>query len=144
MRLVDMLMCFPFMIVAMAIASLPGPSLRNLIFIIAVLSRAEIARIVRAQTLSLKKQNFILTARMMGFSDGFIIFHHILPNLLPSIAAASTMSMANAILMEAALSFLGLGVRDPLPSWGNILANIFVSHDRELLDCFCDRELLFP
>lgn len=123
MRLVDMLMCFPFMIVAMAIASLLGPSLRNLIFIIAVLSWAEIARIVRAQILSLKKQNFILAAKMMGFSDGFIIFHHILPNLLPSIAAASTMSMANAILMEAALSFLGLGVRDPLPSWGNILAN---------------------
>ena len=123
MRIIDVLMCFPFMITAMAIASLIGPSLKNLIIIIAILSWTEVARIVRAQILSLKKQNFILVAKTMGFSDFFIIIKHILPNIFPLIIVAATISMASAILMEASLSFLGLGVKDPMPSLGNILSN---------------------
>ncbi len=123
MRLIDIVMCFPFIITAMAIAAIIGPSLRNLIIIISILSWTEVARIVRAATLSLKKQNFIIMSKTIGFSDIFIIIKHILPNVLPIIIVASSISMANAILIEASLSFLGLGVKDPMPSLGNILSN---------------------
>lgn len=123
MRIIDIVMCFPFIITAMAIAAIIGPSLRNLIIIISILSWTEVARIVRAATLSLKKQNFIIMSKTIGFSDIFIIIKHIVPNVLPMIIVASSISMANAILIEASLSFLGLGVKDPMPSLGNILSN---------------------
>lgn len=123
MRLIDIVMCFPFIITAMAIAAIIGPSLGNLIIIIAVLSWTDVARVVRAAVLSLKKQNFIVMSKTVGFSDMFIIIKHILPNAFPLIIVAASISMANAVLIEASLSFLGLGVKDPMPSLGNILAN---------------------
>ena len=123
MRLIDVVLCFPFIITAMAIAAIIGPSISNLIIIIAVLSWTDVARVLRAEVLSLKKQNFIIMSKTVGFSDMFIIIKHILPNAFPLIIVAASISMANAVLIEASLSFLGLGVKDPMPSLGNILAN---------------------
>lgn len=121
MRIIDVLMCFPFFIVAISLASILGPSIRNLVLIISLLSWIEVARIVRAQTLTLKKRDFVTIAKVIGFNDIRIVIRDILPNVFPSIIVASTISMANAILMEASLSFIGLGVKDPMPSLGNIL-----------------------
>lgn len=123
MRIIDIVMCFPFIITAMAIAAIIGPSLSNLVIIISILSWTDVARIVRAEVLSLKKQNFIIMSKTIGFSDIFIIIKHILPNVLPMIIVAASISMANSILIEASLSFLGMGVKDPMPSLGNILSN---------------------
>lgn len=123
MRIIDILMCFPFFIVAISIASIVGPSLKNLIIIISVLSWTEVARIVRAQTLSLKNRDFVHISKVIGFNSKNIIVNDILPNVIPSIIVAATISMANSILMEASLSFLGLGVKEPMPSWGNILTS---------------------
>lgn len=122
-RTVDCVMCFPFILTAMAIATVIGPSLRNMIFIIAVLSWTDTERIIRASVMSLKGENFICFAKSIGFSDVFIIWKHILPGVFPMLIASITISMANSILIEASLSFLGLGVKDPMPSLGNILAN---------------------
>ncbi|CEN79124.1 oligopeptide ABC transporter permease [Paraclostridium sordellii] len=121
MRIVDIVMCFPFFIVAIALAAVVGSSVLNLIIIIGILSWTEIARIVRSEVLSIKRREFITASKAIGFSNRDIIIKHILPNLLPSILVAMTLSMANAILMEASLSFLGMGVKPPMPSWGNML-----------------------
>ena len=99
-----------------------GPSMTNLIFIIAILEWTKIARIVRAEILSLKNRNYIKAARSLGLRNIRIIIKHVLPNTFASIMVFSTLAIANGILTEAALSFLGLGVRPPQPSWGNMLA----------------------
>lgn len=121
MRIVDIVMCFPFFIVAIALAAIVGPSVVNLIIIIAILSWTDIARIVRAEVLSIKERDFIMASKAIGFNNLDIILKHIIPNVLSSILVATTLSMANAILMEASLSFLGMGVKPPMPSWGNML-----------------------
>ena len=121
MRIVDIVMCFPFFIVAIALAAIIGPSVVNLIIIIAILSWTDIARIVRAEVLSIKERDFIMASKAIGFNNLDIILKHIIPNVLSSILVATTLSMATAILMEASLSFLGMGVKPPMPSWGNML-----------------------
>lgn len=121
MRIVDIVMCFPFFIVAIALAAIVGPSVVNLIIIIAILSWTDIARIVRAEVLSIKERDFIMASKAIGFNNLDIILKHIIPNVLSSILVATTLSMATAILMEASLSFLGMGVKPPMPSWGNML-----------------------
>lgn len=123
MRVIDILMCFPFFIVAIAIAAVIGPSLKNLVIIIAILSWTDVARIVRSQALSLKNRDFVVMSRVIGFSNLEILVKNILPHVMPSVIVAATISMANSILMEAGLSFLGLGIKDPMPSWGNILSS---------------------
>ena len=122
MRITDIIMCFPFFIVAIALAAMVGPSMTNLIFIIAILEWTKIARIVRAEILSLKNRDYIKAARSLGLGNIRIIIKHVLPNTFASIMVFSTLAIANGILTEAALSFLGLGVRPPQPSWGNMLA----------------------
>ncbi len=122
MRITDVIMCFPFFVVAIALAAMIGPSMMNLIFIIAILEWTKIARIVRAEVLSLKERDFIQASRSMGLSKMEIIIRHILPNTFASIMVFATLAIANGILTEAALSFLGLGVRPPQPSWGNMLS----------------------
>ena len=121
MKIVDIVMCFPFFIVAIALAAIVGPSVVNLIIIIAILSWTDIARIVRAEVLSIKERDFIMASKAIGFNNLDIILKHIIPNVLSSILVATTLSMATAILMEASLSFLGMGVKPPMPSWGNML-----------------------
>ena len=122
MRITDIIMCFPFFIVAIALAAIVGPSMMNLVLIISILEWTKVARIVRAQVLSLKERDFILASRSLGLNRLDIIIKHIFPNTLSSIMVFATLAIANGILTEAALSFLGLGVRPPQPSWGNMLS----------------------
>jgi len=122
MRITDIIMCFPFFVVAIVMAAIVGPSMVNLIFIIAILEWTKIARIVRAEVLSLKERDFITASRSMGLNEFEIIVRHVLPNTFASILVFATLAIANGILTEAALSFLSMGVRPPQPSWGNMLA----------------------
>lgn len=122
MRITDIIMCFPFFVVAIALAAMIGPSMMNLIFIIAILEWTKIARIVRAEVLSIKQRDFIQASQALGLNKMEIIFKHILPNTFGSVMVFATLAIANGILTEAALSFLGLGVRAPQPSWGNMLS----------------------
>lgn len=122
MRIVDVFMCFPFFIIAIAMAAILGPSLWNVIIIIGILSWTGIARIVRAEVLKLKKMEYIEAAYALGIKNHTILLKHLLPNVMGSVIVASTLSIANGILTEAALSFLGMGVKPPQPSWGNMLS----------------------
>jgi peptide/nickel transport system permease protein len=122
MRVVDIIMCFPFFVIAISIAAILGPSARNVVIIITILQWTNIARIVRGEILVLRKKDFIESARALGLRPGEIIRKHILPNTFAPIIVYSTLGVANAILLEAGLSFLGMGVRQPQPSWGNMLS----------------------
>lgn len=121
MRVIDIIMCFPFFVIAVSIAAIFGAGIKNLIIIIGLLMWPNIARIVRAEILSVKENDYILAAKAMGLSSFEIIRHHILPNVMSSILVAATLAIASGILTEASLSFLGIGVKLPQPSWGNML-----------------------
>lgn len=121
MRIIDVIMCFPFFVIAVSVAAVLGPGVKNLIIIIGFLMWPNIARIVRAEILSLKENDYIMSAKAMGLSSFEIIKSHILPNIMSPILVASTLAIANGILTEASLSFLGIGVKLPQPSWGNML-----------------------
>lgn len=123
MRLADIVLCLPMFILASAITAIIGPNIRNLIIIIALLSWADVSRIVRAQVIQERNQEYILSAKLANWTSLEIIRFHFIPHLIPQLVVASTISMANAILMEASLSFLGLGVKMPMPSLGNMLNN---------------------
>ena len=121
MRIIDVIMCFPFFVIAVSVAAITGPGVKNLIIIIGFLMWPNIARIVRAEILSLKENDYILAAKAMGLSSFEIITNHILPNIMSPVLVAATLAIANGILTEASLSFLGIGVKLPQPSWGNML-----------------------
>lgn len=122
MRIVDVFMCFPFFVLAITIAAILGPDIWNVMFIIGALAWTSIARIVRAEILSLKQREFVEAARALGLNGIEIIFRHLLPNVLAPIIVYATLNIAYGILSEAGLSYLGLGVKQPQPSWGNMLA----------------------
>lgn len=122
MRLTDMVMCFPFYSIAITLAALFGASLWNVVIIIGFLNWTGLARLVRAEFLSLREREFVQAARAIGVSDLTIIMRHLLRNAYAPILVYSTLAVATAVLAESALSFLGLGVRPPQPSWGNILS----------------------
>ncbi len=134
MRIVDIIMCFPFFVIALCIASITGPSFYNTIFIIGILGWPGVCRIVRSQVLSLKNVEYVDAARSLGLSQMEIIFRHILPNASGPIIVYTTLSVANAILMEASLSFLGLGIAMPQSSWGTILST--AQNMQILQDCW--------
>jgi peptide/nickel transport system permease protein len=121
MRFTDVFLSLPTLIIVLASVSLLGPSIRNLILIIGFLGWAHIARLVRGQFLSLREKDYIMAAHCIGAQDHRIILHHLLPNLVGPLTVAATFGVAEAILLEAALSYLGLGVQVPTPSWGNML-----------------------
>ncbi|MCF8053795.1 MAG: ABC transporter permease [Deltaproteobacteria bacterium] len=121
MRFVDIMLCFPSLFLVLAVIAFLEPSIINIMVVIGLTSWMGIARLVRADFISLKERDFVLAARAVGASDMRIIFHHILPNAMASILVAATLGVAGAILAESALSFLGIGVQPPTPSWGNIL-----------------------
>ncbi len=123
MRLADIIMCFPFYILAISLASIRGPSAKNLILIISVFGWPGTARIIRSEVLKISNQDYIVSARINGFSSAYIIGNHVLPNIFNSLVLVSTMSIAQAILIESSLSFLGMGVRPPRASWGNMLSS---------------------
>lgn len=122
MRIVDVFMCFPFFVIAIAIAAVLGPSIYNVMLISGILSWTKICRIVRAEVMAIKGREFIEAAISLGLEAREIITKHILPNVLAPIIVYATLGIAVGILSEAGLSFLGLGVKQPQPSWGNMLA----------------------
>jgi len=121
MRFVDIMLCFPTFFLILAVIALLEPSIWNIMIIIGITGWMGITRLVRADFISLKQRDFILAARAIGASDLRIIFIHMLPNAMASVLVAATLGVAGAILTESALSFLGIGVQPPTPSWGNIL-----------------------
>lgn len=123
MRLTDMFMSFPQMMLIMVIVSIVGPKLSNLIIVLGFLGWPAIARLVRGSTLSVKESDYIKSTVVLGFKTPRILFMHILPNILAPVLVNITFGIANAIIMEASLSFLGLGVQPPTASWGNMLTD---------------------
>ena len=123
MRLADVFLAFPALIIIITIVSVLGPSVWNIMMVIGLLGWPPIARILRGQFLSLREQEFVVASRAMGAPSRRIIFRHMLPNALAPIIVAATFGMASAILLEAGLSFLGLGVQPPTASWGNMLSD---------------------
>jgi peptide/nickel transport system permease protein len=120
-RLTDTVMCFPSLVIIIAAVAILGPSIYNVMIVIGLLSWPGICRLVRAQFLSLREREFVEAARAIGGGHRDLIFRHILPNALSPVIVAATFGVASAILTEAGLSFLGLGVQPPTPSWGNLI-----------------------
>jgi len=123
MRLADVQLAFPFILLAIAIIAVLGPDLQNIIITMAITGWVIYARVVRAEVLSLREKEFITSVRALGGSNGRIIFRHLFPNVIPPIIVIVTLEMARMIIMEAALSFLGLGIQPPTPTWGGMLAD---------------------
>lgn len=121
MRVVDMVLCFPFLVIAITMASILGPSIWNVMIIIGILGWPKIARIVRAEILSLKEREFVEAARALGLDNKDIILKHLIHNIYAPIIVYGTLGIAQGILYESFLSFLGMGVTQPQPSWGNML-----------------------
>jgi peptide/nickel transport system permease protein len=121
MRFTEVIMTFPVLFAVIVLVALVGPNLFNVILVIGVLGWPGLARLVRGQVLSLRETDYVTAARATGASHRRIVFVHILPGVLPYVMVASTLGMASAILTEAALSFLGLGVQIPVSTWGNML-----------------------
>ncbi|MDX1764818.1 MAG: ABC transporter permease [bacterium] len=129
MRFVDIMLCFPTFFLILAVIAVLEPSLRNIMIIIGVTGWMGVARLVRAEFLALKEREFVQAARAFGASDLRIIFRHLLPNAMAPVLVSATFGIAGAILTESALSFLGLGVQPPTPSWGNILSSGYKNID---------------
>ncbi|OPY09541.1 MAG: Glutathione transport system permease protein GsiD [Syntrophaceae bacterium PtaB.Bin095] len=121
MRFVDIMLCFPTFFLILAVIAILEPSIWNIMIVIGLTGWMGITRLVRADFISLKERDFVAAARVIGAGDLRIIFAHILPNAMASVLVATTLGVAGAILTESALSFLGIGVQPPTPSWGNIL-----------------------
>jgi peptide/nickel transport system permease protein len=119
--LVNVMMAFPFMLLALTAVAVMGPSFRNLVVVLGVTGWPIYARVVRAETYHLKALDFVVAARAMGFSNARIIARHIVPNLVNTIIVTSSLEVARMIIQESFLSFLGLGVQPPTPSWGGML-----------------------
>lgn len=120
-RLIDIFRSIPFLILAITVIAVFGPSLYNIMVVIGLLSWPGLARLVRGQVLALKNREFIMAAEVLGANDKRIMFKHLLPNTFAPIIVSATLRVASAILSEAGLSFLGLGVQPPQTSWGAML-----------------------
>ncbi|HLO11647.1 MAG TPA: oligopeptide ABC transporter permease [Pseudoneobacillus sp.] len=121
MRVTDIFMSFPFLMVILVLVSVMGPSLFNIILVLGVLGWPPIARLVRGSVLSLKEMDYVKAGVALGYTAPKILINHILPNALAPILVNATFGIASAIIMEASLSFLGMGVQPPTASWGNML-----------------------
>lgn len=121
MRLVDIMLCFPAFFLILAVVAILEPSIYNIMVVIGITSWMGTARLIRAEILTLKEREFIQAARSIGASHLRIIARHLIPNAAGPVLVNAILGMASAILLESSLSFLGLGVQPPTPSWGNIL-----------------------
>lgn len=121
MRIVDIMLCFPSFFLILAVIAFLEPDLTNIMIVIGLTSWMGVTRLVRADTLSLREREFVAAARLAGSPTRRILFRHILPNALAPVLITATLGVAGAILVESSLSFLGLGVQPPTPSWGNML-----------------------
>jgi peptide/nickel transport system permease protein len=123
MRFVDIMLAFPTFFLILAVISIMEPRISTIMIVIGVTGWMDVARLVRAEFLTLKEREFVAAASVLGVSDFRLIFRHIIPNALSPVFVAATFGIAGAILTESGLSFLGLGVQPPEPSWGNILTS---------------------
>ncbi|HEU4366765.1 MAG TPA: ABC transporter permease [Methylomirabilota bacterium] len=121
MRLGDVQLAFPALVLAIAVLAVLGAGLVNVVLVLGVTGWVTYARIARAETLSLRHREFVESARALGARDGAILWRHVLPNVLPPLVVVATFSVARTIIAEASLSFLGLGIPPPAPSWGAML-----------------------
>jgi peptide/nickel transport system permease protein len=122
MRLADVQLSFPYLILAIAMMALLGPSLPLLVVVLAVRGWVTYARVIRGVTLSLREEEFVLAAEVAGASPRRIVLRHLLPNVLAPVIVLSSFELAAMMLIEASLSFLGLGVQPPMPSWGSMIS----------------------
>jgi peptide/nickel transport system permease protein len=121
MRLVDIMLCFPSFFLILAVIAFLKPSIWNIMIVIGITSWMGVTRLVRAEFLTIRERDFVQAAISQGANDFRIIFFHILPNAMAPILVTATLGIASAVLVESSLSFLGIGVQPPDPSWGNIL-----------------------
>lgn len=121
MRFTDVMLCFPAFFLILAVIAFLSPSLTNVMVVIGLTGWMSVARLVRAETMSVKNREYIAAAKLAGLSNLKILFKHVLPNVISPVFVTATLGIAGAILLESSLSFLGLGVQPPTPSWGNIL-----------------------
>jgi peptide/nickel transport system permease protein len=120
-RLVDILLAFPGLLLAIALVAVLGPSLGNVLFALTIIGWVGYARLVRGQVLRAREFEYVQAARALGAGAGRVLWRHLIPTALPAVLVQATLGMAGAIISEAALSFLGLGVQPPTPSWGTML-----------------------
>jgi peptide/nickel transport system permease protein len=125
MQVMDVLLSFPSLILGLIVVALLGPDLVNLTIAIALTAIAPFARIARAPTLALKERAFVEAGRALGYSHARILLRHILPNILPEVLVMASLWMATAVRVEASLSFIGLGVKPPTPTWGGMTRDGF-------------------
>ncbi|TYB37309.1 MAG: ABC transporter permease [Flexistipes sinusarabici] len=121
MRFVDIMLCFPAFFLILAVITFLEPSVYNVMIVIGLTSWMGVTRLVRAETMSIKTRDYVTAARLQDLTNTKILIKYILPNVITPVFVAATLGVAGAILTESALSFLGLGVQPPTPSWGNIL-----------------------
>lgn len=121
MRFVDIMLCFPTFFLILAVIAVLEPSVYTIMVVIGATGWMGVARLVRAEILTLKERDYVAAARVMGASDLWIIARHLIPNAIGPVLVSATLGIGGAILIESALSFLGIGVQPPTPSWGNIL-----------------------
>jgi ABC-type dipeptide/oligopeptide/nickel transport system permease subunit len=121
MTLVNVMLTFPFVLLALAVIAVLGPSLINMILVLGVADWPLYARIIRAETLSIRERDFVVAGRALGMSHARLVFRQILPNLVSAIVVIATLQVARVIILESFLSFLGLGIQPPTPAWGNML-----------------------
>jgi len=122
MRFMDALLSFPYVLLAIAMMAVLGPGLFNAMIAIGVVMVPSFARVVRSAVLNVKNEDFVIASKVLGASNLRVIFHHILPNIVPSLIIYSSLNFAGAVISEATLSFLGLGIQPPTPSWGSMLS----------------------
>jgi peptide/nickel transport system permease protein len=121
MAVVNVMLTFPFVLLALAVIAVLGPSLANMIIVLGVAGWPIYARVVRAETLTLREREFVLAGRALGMGHLRLLFRQIAPNLVSTIVVIATLQVAQVIILESFLSFLGLGIQPPTPAWGNML-----------------------
>ena len=121
LAMVDLFLCFPAFFLILAVMAVAGPSIWNIVWILGLTGWMGIARLVRAEVLTLREREFVLAARALGANHKWILGKHLIPNALGPVRVAAVLGVSSAILTEAGLSFLGIGVQPPVPSWGNLL-----------------------
>jgi peptide/nickel transport system permease protein len=123
MRLTDTMLAMPFILLALAVIAVLGPSLQNIIVVLGLTSWVSYARVVRGEVLTLRTREFVAAAQALGGGGGRIVFRHLLPNVLTPVIVIATLEVARMVILESALSFLGLGIPPPTPTWGGMLAD---------------------
>ena len=123
MRLVDVILSFPILLLAIVLLTVTPPNVLTILIIIGLSFGAYLARVVYSQVTSLREREFVLAARTGGVRNGTILVRHIVPHVLPSVLVFSTLGVASAVLLEASLAYVGIGIRPPTPSWGNMISD---------------------